>query len=62
MQSGEDGSFQFEGLPSEIRYTLFAQAQVDGITWSGRETNLETDAHIEIVLGSEDPPIPGKKK
>ncbi len=61
VQSSEDGSFSFEGLPEEVRYTLFAQAQIEGITWSGRESNLETEDHIEIVLSSEDPPLPSKK-
>jgi hypothetical protein len=60
--SDEAGSFDFAGLPDGT-YTLFAQANRDGVTWSAllRGVQPGRDTWV-IVLRSEDPPSPATRR
>ncbi len=57
--SGADGTFGFGGLPQDRPLVLFAQAQRDGRTWSGKLVGLRAgaDGAIELVLRDEDPQL-----
>lgn len=62
--SGKDGTFVFPGLPEQLPLVLFASAQRDGRTWSGRlSAALANTEPCELVLRNEDPQLgPGDGK
>ncbi|MEZ5963629.1 MAG: carboxypeptidase-like regulatory domain-containing protein [Planctomycetota bacterium] len=53
-----DGAFAFGGLEPGGRYTLFATAQVDGITYSAKLHGVLAGSTAELALRSEDVPPP----
>jgi hypothetical protein len=54
--TGDDGGFTFGGLPEQRALLLFASAQRDGRTWSGKLDRLLAGGEaIELVLRNEDP-------
>lgn len=60
--SGEDGGFEFAGLPLRRPFLLFATAQRDGRTWSGKLARLQAGGEpVALVLRDEDPDLlPGR--
>lgn len=55
-----DGRFDFPGLPN-APFTVFAQSESEGTTWSARWSGLRPTRGVEIELVSEDPPLPGQE-
>lgn len=55
-----DGSFAVQGLDPLGRYTLFATAQVDGVTWSAKLHGILAGTDVHLDLRSEDVPPPGR--
>jgi hypothetical protein len=60
--SGEDGSFEIEGLP-DATYTIWAQDVRQGRTFSAQARGVQPGRDVwDIVLRDEDPARPGAKK
>lgn len=57
-----DGRFRFGGLEPGGRFTLFASAQVRGITYSAKLHGVLADSEVELDLQSEDVPAPAVRR
>lgn len=57
-----DGRFRFGGLERTGRYTLFASAQVSGITYSDKVHGVLPGTDVALQLRTEDVPLPGPRR